>query len=59
MYQAVQHYGTPAWSEEELKFAGAIRATLSENDLQNSLQNIARTGAEEGAAFARRHQKRC
>ncbi|SNY70379.1 M20 family metallopeptidase [Enterobacter sp. CC120223-11] len=57
MYQAVQHYGTPAWSEDELAFATTIRATLSENDLQNSLQNIARTGAEEGAAFARRHQK--
>lgn len=57
MYQAVQYYGTPAWSEDELAFAQAIRATLSENDLQNSLQNIARTGAQEGINFARRHQK--
>lgn len=56
MYQAVQHYGTPQWSADELAFAKAIRATLSENDLQNSLQNIARTGDEAGKAFARRHQ---
>jgi aminobenzoyl-glutamate utilization protein B len=57
MYQALQHYGTPAWSEAELAFAKAIRATLSENDLQNSLQNIARTSDDAGKAFARRHQQ--
>jgi len=57
MYHAVQHYATPEWNEEELAFARQIRDTLSENDLQNSLQNIARTGADAGTAFARRHQR--
>ncbi|URO01156.1 M20 family metallopeptidase [Leclercia adecarboxylata] len=57
MYSAVQHYGTPAWSEEERAFAAEIRATLSDNDLQNSLKNIAATGGKEGKAFARRHQQ--
>ncbi len=57
MYRALQHYGTPAWTEEEREFAREIRATLTANDLQNSLKNIAATGAEEGKAFARRHQE--
>lgn len=57
MYQAVCHYGTPAWNEEERAFAAAIRATLGPNDLQNSLQNIARTAGDEGRAFIRRHQQ--
>ncbi|MEL2240636.1 M20 family metallopeptidase [Leclercia adecarboxylata] len=57
MYSAVQHYGTPAWNDEERAFAGEIRATLSDNDLQNSLKNIAATGGEEGKQFARRHQQ--
>ncbi|MEB6377475.1 M20 family metallopeptidase [Leclercia adecarboxylata] len=57
MYRAVQHYGTPAWSDEERAFAAEIRATLSDNDLQNSLKNIAATGGEEGKHFARRHQQ--
>ncbi|EKS6459733.1 amidohydrolase [Enterobacter hormaechei] len=57
MYRALQHYGTPAWTEEEREFARKIRATLTANDLQNSLKNIAATGAEEGKAFARRHQE--
>ncbi|CAM4084289.1 MULTISPECIES: M20 family metallopeptidase [Lelliottia] len=56
MYSALQHYGTPEWTEEERAFAGEIRQTLTANDLQNSLKNIAATGAEEGKAFARRHQ---
>lgn len=57
MYQAIQHYGTPDWNEAERAFAKEIRATLSENDLQNSLQNIARTSNDAGKAFARRHQQ--
>lgn len=57
MYRAVQHYGTPAWSDEERAFAAGIRATLSDNDLQNSLKNIASTGGEDGKQFARRHQQ--
>ncbi|HKS34258.1 MAG TPA: amidohydrolase, partial [Enterobacteriaceae bacterium] len=57
MYQALQHYGTPEWSEEERAFAAEIRATLSDNDLQNSLNNIANTGGDAGKAFARRHRQ--
>ncbi len=55
MYQAVCHYGTPQWSDEERAFAADIRATLGVNDIQNSLKNIAGTSGEEGKAFARRH----
>ncbi|AKK80568.1 amidohydrolase [Klebsiella aerogenes] len=55
MYQAVCHYGTPQWSNEERAFAADIRATLGVNDIQNSLKNIAGTSGEEGKAFARRH----
>jgi len=57
MYQVMQHYGTPEWSEEEREFAAGIRATLSENDLQNSLQNLARNAGPEGKMFIRRHQQ--
>lgn len=56
MYSALQHYGTPAWSDDERAFAAEIRATLTDNDLQNSLKNIAATGGEDGKQFARRHQ---
>ncbi|ENZ8137791.1 M20 family metallopeptidase [Klebsiella aerogenes] len=55
MYQAVCHYGTPQWSDQERAFAADIRATLGVNDIQNSLKNIAGTSGEEGKAFARRH----
>ncbi|HFZ0984748.1 TPA: M20 family metallopeptidase [Klebsiella aerogenes] len=55
MYQAVCHYGTPQWSNEERAFAADIHATLGVNDIQNSLKNIAGTSGEEGKAFARRH----
>ncbi|EPT4463819.1 M20 family metallopeptidase [Klebsiella aerogenes] len=55
MYQAVCHYGTPLWSDQERAFAADIRATLGVNDIQNSLKNIAGTSGEEGKAFARRH----
>lgn len=57
MYAAMTHYGTPEWSDEERAFAADIRATLSDSDLENSLLNIARTGGEEGKAFARRHRQ--
>jgi aminobenzoyl-glutamate utilization protein B len=56
MYQAVSHYGTPQWSEEERAFAADIRATLSANDINNSLKNIADTSGEEGKVFASRHR---
>jgi len=56
MYSALQHYGTPAWSDEERAFAAEIRATLTDNDLQNSLKNIAASGGGAGKQFARRHQ---
>jgi len=57
MYSALKHFGIPAWTEDEYDFAREIRATLTANDLQNSLKNIAATGAEEGKAFARHHQE--
>ncbi|WP_174509339.1 M20 family metallopeptidase [Klebsiella oxytoca] len=56
MYEAVCHFGTPSWSEEDRAFASEIRATLSENDRTNSLNNIAITGGEAGKTFARRHR---
>ena len=57
MYAAMTHFGTPAWSDEERAFAADIRATLSDSDLDNSLQNIARSGGEEGKDFARRQRQ--
>jgi len=57
MYAALTHYGTPAWSDDERAFAAEIRATLTDNDLQNSLKNIAATGGEAGKAFARRQRE--
>ena len=46
----------PRRSDEERAFAAAIRATLSANDINNSLNNIAGTSGEEGKTFARRHR---
>jgi aminobenzoyl-glutamate utilization protein B len=56
MYQALQHYGTPL-DGGRARVCREIRATLTPNDLQNSLKNIAATGGEAGKAFARRHQE--
>ena len=38
------------------RLRAAIRATLSANDINNSLNNIAGTGGEAGKTFARRHR---
>ncbi len=46
MYQALSHFGTPEWNSEELAFAKQIQATLTSNDRQNSLNNIAATVAK-------------
>ena len=46
MYRALSHFGTPEWNSEELAFAKQIQATLTSNDRQNSLNNIAATGGE-------------
>lgn len=51
MYQALSHFGTPEWNSEELAFAKQIQATLTSNDRQNSLNNIAATGGENGKVF--------
>jgi aminobenzoyl-glutamate utilization protein B len=59
MYQAVCHYGTPPWSAEERAFAAEIRATLSANDINNSLKNIAGTGGEAGKRSPAATAKRC
>ncbi len=48
MYRALSHFGTPEWNSEELAFAKQIQATLTSNDRQNSLNNIAATGGENG-----------
>ncbi len=55
MYQAVCHYGTPPGATRNA-LAAAIRAALSANDINNSLNNIAGTSGEEGKTFARRHR---
>ncbi len=52
MYQYVQALGTPEYTEEEQAFAQSIYATLSEQDIDNSLNNIAKTGGIEGREFA-------
>ncbi|HAG5914607.1 TPA: amidohydrolase [Escherichia coli] len=57
MYRALSHFGTPEWNCEELAFAKQIQATLTPNDRQNSLNNIAATGGENGKAFALRHRE--
>lgn len=57
MYRALSHFGTPEWNSEELAFAKQIQATLTSNDRQNSLNNIAATGGENGKVFALRHRE--
>lgn len=53
----LSHFGTPEWNSEELAFAKQIQATLTSNDRQNSLNNIAATGGENGKVFALRHRE--
>ncbi len=43
--------------ESRLAFAKQIQATLTPNDRQNSLNNIAATGGENGKVFALRHRE--
>ncbi len=50
MYQALSS-SYPEWNSEELAFAKQIQATLTPNDRQNSLNNIAATGGENGKAL--------
>ncbi|OON41978.1 amidohydrolase [Izhakiella australiensis] len=52
MYQHLHHFGVPDYSTEELAFAGQIRQTLSEADLHNARDNIARTGGSAGQQWA-------
>jgi aminobenzoyl-glutamate utilization protein B len=59
MYQAVCHYGTPSWSEEDRAFADEIRATLSENDLNNSLKISPAPAAKRENASPVATGKRC
>ncbi|WP_025732199.1 M20 family metallopeptidase [Carnimonas nigrificans] len=56
MYEVLQHFGTPQWSSAEQEFAASIRATLSDSDIDTSLQTIANTGGDAGADFIRRHR---
>lgn len=59
MYRALQHYGTPEWTDEERDFAREIRATLTPNDLQNSLKNIAATGEKQAKPLPAAIRRRC
>lgn len=52
MYQYVQAFGTPEYTAEERNFAQSIYATLSEQDIDNSLNSMAKTGGLEGREFA-------
>ncbi len=52
MYRYVQAFGTPQYSQEEQAFARSIHATLSEQDIDNSLNTMAKTGGIAGKAFA-------
>ncbi|WAS99771.1 M20 family metallopeptidase [Rouxiella chamberiensis] len=52
MYTYVSALGTPVYSDEEKQFADAIYATLSEQDIDNSLNSMAKTGGAEGREFA-------
>lgn len=52
MYQYVRAFGTPAYSAEEQKFAAAIHATLTPQDIDSNLLNMSRTGGPDATAFA-------
>lgn len=52
MYQYVKALGTPKYSAEEQQFAAKIHATLTEQDIDNNLISMAKTGGIEGRAFA-------
>ena len=52
MYEYVQALGTPSYTPEERDFAQSIYATLSEQDIDNSLNSMAKTGGHEGREFA-------
>ena len=52
MYQALSHFGTPEWNSEELAFAKQIQATLTSNDRQDSLNNIAAPGGVKRQGFS-------
>lgn len=52
MYQYVQAFGTPHYTDEERAFAASIHATLTEQDIDNNLLNISRTSGAEGIGFA-------
>lgn len=51
MEHNLQHFGVPRYSEEEQRFAAAMRATLTPDDLHNARLNAARTGGEAGEAW--------
>ncbi|EIC83778.1 M20 family metallopeptidase [Serratia sp. M24T3] len=52
MYQYVQAFGTPDYTAEERAFAQSIYATLNDQDIDNSLNSMAKTGGTAGREFA-------
>ncbi len=54
MYQYVQAFGIPEYSEEDRQFAADIHQTLTQDDLINAKLNAARTASDEGVLWAER-----
>ncbi len=54
MYQYVQAFGIPEYSEEDRQFSADIHQTLTKDDLINAKLNAARTAGDEGVLWAER-----
>ncbi len=52
MYTFICALGTPQWSKKDYQFAQAIRETITPNELENALDNIARTAGDAGRRYA-------
>ncbi|ERT12992.1 hypothetical protein O185_11210 [Photorhabdus temperata J3] len=54
MYQYIQAFGIPEYTDEERQFAEKIHQTLTKDDLRNAKLNAARTAGEEGKRWCER-----
>ncbi|NHB62148.1 M20 family metallopeptidase [Photorhabdus sp. RW14-46] len=54
MYQYIQAFGIPEYTDEECQFAEKIHQTLTKDDLRNAKLNAARTAGEEGKRWSER-----
>lgn len=52
MYCAVQAFGVPEYNDEELYFAQQMSMTLSDDDMANTMNHIARIGGKAGQVWA-------